>query len=128
MRTNRILSILALVLAILSLIIRIGARAMACQAEPTNTSQVVEVDAVDFYVNGFNRYLDADGQVRWCLHDVIDQETTDQIAKEANWSDLQDVAITSIEHGVNPSRFLHYYLDSFIDAARVRIENERNVQ
>ena len=128
MKTNRVLAIIALVLAMMSLAIRIGARAMACQAEPTNTSQVVEVDAVDFYINGFNRYLDADGQVRWCLHDVIDQETTDQIAKEANWSDLQDVAITSIEHGVNPSRFLHYYLDSFIDAARVRIENERNVQ
>ena len=128
MKTNRVLAILALVLAMMSLAIRIGARAMACQAEPTNTSQVVEVDAVDFYINGFNHYLDADGQVRWCLHDVIDQETTDQIAKEANWSDLQDVAITSIEHGVNPSRFLHYYLDSFIDAARVRIENERNVQ
>ena len=127
MKTNRVLAIIALVLAMMSLAIRIGARAMACQAEPTNT-QVVEVDAVDFYINGFNRYLDADGQVRWCLHDVIDQETTDQIAKEANWSDLQDVAITSIEHGVNPSRFLHYYLDSFIDAARVRIENERNVQ
>lgn len=128
MKTNRVLAILALVLAMMSLAIRIGARAMACQAEPANTSQVVEVDAVDFYINGFNRYLDADGQVRWCLHDVIDQETTDQIAKEANWSDLQDVAITSIEHGMNPSRFLHYYLDSFIDAARVRIENERNVQ
>ena len=128
MKTNRVLAIIALVLAMMSLAIRIGARAMACQAEPTNTSQVVEVDAVDFYINGFNRYLDADGQVRWCLHDVIDQETTDQISKEANWSDLQDVAITSIEHGVNPSRFLHYYLDSFIDAARVRIENERNAQ
>ena len=110
----------------LSLVISIDARAMTCRAEPTSASQVVEVDAVDFYINGFNRYLDAGGQVRWYLHDVVDQTTTDQIGKEANWSDLQDVAITSIEHGVNPSRFLHYYIDSFIDAARVRIENERN--
>lgn len=127
MNRNQKLAILAIVLASLSLIIRIGARAYACQ-ETESPTQVVEVDAVDFYINGFNRYLDAGGQVRWYLHDVIDQTTTDQIGKEANWSDLQDVAITSIEHGVNPSRFLHYYLDSFIDAARVRIENERNAQ
>lgn len=77
-------------------------------------SPIVEVDAYDFRINDFNRYLDADGNVRWYLHDEIDKETTDAIQESAMWRDLTSIVETCVTHGVDPSRYIHYHLDEII--------------
>ena len=82
------------------------ATAHAAEPEP---SEIVEVDRVDFYQNGYNRYLDTDARVRWYLDGTIDWDTTEWIYENTDWSDLTSINQTLKSQGVDPMYFNHYY-------------------
>ena len=90
--------------------------AQAEEAEP-----IVEVDAYDFRINDFNRYLNADGEACWYLHDVVDQETTELISENIIWTDLNSIVEVCVSHGVDPSRYIHYHLDDIIQITANKI-------
>lgn len=77
-------------------------------AKPEST-EIIEVDRVDFYQNGYNRYLDTDARVRWYLDSTIDWDTTEWIYENTDWSDLTSVNQTLKSQGVDPMYFNHYY-------------------
>lgn len=82
------------------------ATAHAAEPEPT---EIVEVDRVDFYQNGYNRYLDTDARVRWYLDGTIDWEATEWVYENTDWSDLSSVNQTMKSLGIDPMYFDHYY-------------------
>lgn len=84
-------------------------------------SPIVEVDAYDFRINDFNRYLNADGEACWYLHDVVDQETTELISENIIWTDLNSIVEVCVSHGVDPSRYIHYHLDDIIQITANKI-------
>ena len=57
----------------------------------------------------FNRYLDADGNVRWYYDDTIDETTTENMAEYVNSSSLYDVFDAAIVYGVNPDIYISAY-------------------
>lgn len=84
-------------------------------------SPIVEVDAYDFRINDFNRYLNADREACWYLHDVVDQETTELISENIIWTDLNSIVEVCVSHGVDPSRYIHYHLDDIIQITANKI-------
>ena len=80
----------------------------ATDAAPTST---IEVDRVDYYeYNGYNRYLDYNGEVRYWLDGVIDQETTDELRDTVLNGNLDEICKTAKSHGVDYTVYLHSHL------------------
>lgn len=74
-------------------------------------ASVVEIDRVDYYeYNGYNRYLDYNGEVRYWMDGVIDQETTDELRDTVLNGNLDEICKTAKSHGVDYAVYLHSHL------------------
>lgn len=109
---KKILTFTAIILigAMVGIALGVFTNTLADATDVAPTS-IIEVDRVNYYeYNGYNRYLNYNGEVRYWLDGIIDQETTDELRDVILNGALDEICDAAKALGVDYTVYLHSHL------------------